>query len=351
MPQPRTPADAQKPDEEERLRALHRYGLLNAEPDPEYDAIVRLAAEFCEVPIVLLALVDRERLWFKAKVGLPGITQAVRTDSFCAHVIDQEGLFSIEDTQADARFQDNPRVRGEPHIRFYAGTPLRGEDGFRIGVLCVIDRVPRRLSPLQLRALEQLGRQIETHFHVRIQLLQAQERNAELEQARSRLHALNEDLQTEIQERHRVERELRSQGEVLTRVLTHIPHSVFWKSPDGVFLGCNDAFVRQLGRAFPRDIIGRTDRDFSFRPEQIQAFRRDDLEVQSTGLPKLGIEESIRGVDGVDRWLLTSKVPLHGSDGKVWAVLGIFTDITERRQQDDELREALSLVNVYAARL
>ncbi len=342
---------SQKPGEEERLRALHRYGLLHAAPEPEFDAIVRLAADLCEVPIALLSLVDRERLWFKAKIGLPGISQAVRTDSFGGFVIEADTLLVVEDTHADARFRDNPRVHGEPHIRFYAGVPLRTEEGFRIGVLCVIDHVPRSLSPLQLRTLEQLGRQLETHFRLRLELLEARERNAELEQTRTRLHALNENLQAEIQQRHRIERELRSQRELLNRIITHIPHSVFWKDRDGVFQGCNDAFARQLGRTSPLEIIGRTDRDFSFTPAQIQAFRQDDLEVMNSGQPKLAIEEPVRGADGKDRWVLTSKVPLRDPEGNVWSVLGIFTDITDRHQQEQELYEALREVERYAARL
>ncbi|WP_224240778.1 PAS domain-containing protein [Hyalangium gracile] len=337
-------------DEEGRVRALHRH-LLNEEPDPEYDAIVQLASAICETPISLLTLVDRDRLRFKAKVGLPRILQDERTDSFCSHVIEQEELFLIEDALADPRFRDNTRVRGEPHIRFYAGTPLRTEEGYRIGVLCVIDHVPRRLSPLQLRTLEHLGRQIETHFRLRLQLLQAQERNVELEQARSRLHAINESLQAEIVERHRVERELRSQGAVLSTVLAHMPHSVFWKDREGTFLGCNNAFAQQVGRASPAGIIGRKDQDLGFPPEQVEAYRRDDRAVMDSGRPILDIEEPFRVGGGPERWLLTSKVPLKDLDGKVWSVLGIFADITERREQEATLQQALSKAELYAARM
>ncbi|HYI01915.1 PAS domain-containing protein, partial [Hyalangium sp.] len=353
MPQQQTQEGRQKPDdeEEERLRALHRLGLLDREPNPEYDAIVQLAADFCEAPIALLSLVDRNRLWFKAKVGFPGIVQTVRQGSFCTTAIEHEGLFVIEDALEDARFRDNPRVQSTPHIRFYAGTPLRTEDGFQIGMLCVIDHVPRRLGMLQLRALEQLGRQLETHFRLRLELRQARERNEELELARERLNALNEHLQVEIHERHRVERDLRSQRELLNTILSHIPHSVFWKDREGVFLGCNDAFARQLSLAAPQEIIGHSDPDFGFPPEQLRDFRRDDLEVVNSGKPILGIEEPFRGPDGKDRWLLTSKVPLLDPDGNVWSVLGIFADITEQRRQGDQLQEALLQVERHASRL
>src|SRR6185503_20514457 len=131
-------------------------------------------------------------------------------------------------------------------------------------------------------------------------LQQTQERNAELEEARSRLHALNQSLQGEIHERRRIERELRSQRELFKGVLAHIPHSVFWKDREGVFLGCNEAFAHQLSRSSPEEIIGRTDHDFSFLPEQIAAFRRDDLQVMNSGVAKLGIEEPIRDSEGAN---------------------------------------------------
>jgi PAS domain S-box-containing protein len=343
--------DGALPNEEERLRALHHSGLLQEDPDPEYHAIVQLAADMCESPTALLSLVDRDRLWFKAKVGgLQGIVQAVRKGSFSEHAIQQDRLLVIEDAWEDARFRDNPRVQSPPHIRFWAGTPLRTEEGFPIGVLCVIDHVPRRPTALQLRCLEQLGRQLETHFRLRLQLRQTQERNAELEQARASLHSVNQTLQAEILERHRVERDLRSQRELLDNILTHIPHSVFWKDRDGAFLGCNEAFSRQVGLASPQEIVGRTDHDLGFPPEQARAFRQDDLEVLNSGQPKFGIEEPLSSADG-EHWLLTSKVPLRDPDGNVWAVLGIFADITEQRRQGNQLKEALQQLERYASRL
>ncbi|HEX8697675.1 MAG TPA: PAS domain-containing protein [Myxococcaceae bacterium] len=338
-------------NEEQRLRALYRYGLLDGPPDPEYDTLVQLTAELCQVPIALMALVDREHLWIKAQVGDTLMARLERASSFCTHVIKQEGVFCVEDLRQDTRFRDNPSVTGEPFARFYAGVPVHSEDGFRIGTLCVLDHTPRRLSASQQRALEHLARQLETRLHLRLQLQQAQERNAELEEARGRLHALNQSLQTEIHERRRIERELRAQRELFKSVLTHIPYSIFWKDRQGVFQGCNEAFARMVGRASPEEIIGGTDHDLGFPAKQIEAYRRDDLQVLDSGEPKLSIEEPIRGSGGVERWLLTSKVPLRDPEGQLWAVLGIFADITERKQQEAALEQALRQVEQYATRL
>jgi two-component system NtrC family sensor kinase len=347
----RAQASGHEIDEEQRLRALYRYGLLDGPPEPEFENVVQLTAELCQAPIALMALVDREQLWIKAQVGGTPTLRLERASSFCTHVIKQEGLFSIEDLKQDARFRDNPHVTGEPFVRFYAGVPLHSEDGFRIGTLCVFDQAPRGLSPFQQRALEHLARQIEARLHLRLQFQQVQERNAELEEARTRLHALNQSLQTEIHERRRIERELRAQRELFKSVLAHIPYSIFWKDRAGVFQGCNEAFARMAGRAAPENVIGGTDHDLGFLPEQIEAYRRDDLQVLDSGQPKLGIEEPIRGSDGVDRWLLTSKVPLKDPEGQLWAVLGIFADITERKHQEAALQQALRQVEQYATRL
>jgi PAS domain S-box-containing protein len=347
----RTQGSGPEFDEEQRLRALYRYGLLDGPSEPEYEAVVQLAAELCQVPIALMALVDREHLWIKAQVGGTPTVRIERATSLCTHVIKQEGLFLVEELRKDERFQDNPFVLGEPFVRFYAGVPLHSEDGYRIGTLCIFDHAPRSLGPSQQRALEHLGRQLDARLHLRLQLQQTQERNAELEEARGRLHALNQSLQIEIHERRRVERELRAQRELFKSVLAHIPYSVFWKDREGIFQGCNEAFAKQVGRASPEEIIGHTDHAFGFTPEQIGAYRRDDLQVMDSGVPKLGIEEPIRGVDGADRWLLTSKVPLKDPEGQPWAVLGIFADITERRLQEARLQEVLRQVEQYATRL
>jgi signal transduction histidine kinase len=159
-------------DEEKRLNALKRYQILDTEMEQEYEELVKLASELCEVPISLITLIDSNRQWFKARLGLD-LPETPRTVAFCAHAILNESLMTVEDATHDERFSDNPLVTNEPDIRFYAGMPLITPDGYKLGTLCVIDRRPRKLSPLQKRGLEVLANQV-------VKLLELRLKNREL---------------------------------------------------------------------------------------------------------------------------------------------------------------------------
>ena len=153
------------------LRALRELLVLDSEPEPEFDALAHAAASILGAPIALVSLVDADRQWFKANAGLEGVTQTARDLSFCAHAVLADRLFVIEDASRDARFADNPLVVGEPHIRFYAGSPLRLSSGVLVGTLCVVDSRPRCLSLQERFTLERLAlavvRALEGRFAVR----------------------------------------------------------------------------------------------------------------------------------------------------------------------------------------
>jgi diguanylate cyclase len=149
---------AKKPDNEQtRLASLHALDVLDSAPEAQFNALVRTAAQVAGAPISLLSLVDTHRQWFKANIGLPGVTQTSRDTAFCAHTILQDDVMEIQDAQRDERFVDNPLVVGHPQVRFYAGAPIRLGDGSCVGALCVFDRSPRKLSAEQLEILQQLA--------------------------------------------------------------------------------------------------------------------------------------------------------------------------------------------------
>ncbi len=144
------------PDESRRLAVLHAHQILDTPNEDAFDAFVRVAAAICGVPISLISLIDLDRVWFKANLGLEGISEIPRDDAFCALAIQGDGIFEIRDTHADERFAGNSHVTGEPHIRFYAGAPLITAEGDAVGTICVIDKKPRKLTEQQRTALAAL---------------------------------------------------------------------------------------------------------------------------------------------------------------------------------------------------
>ncbi|MDP3718845.1 MAG: GAF domain-containing sensor histidine kinase [Acidobacteriota bacterium] len=153
-------------NEAARLAALDRYQVLDTAPEQAYDDFTQLAARICGVPIALVSLIDKDRQWFKSKVGLEA-PQTPREQAFCAHAIVDNQLLVVPDASHDPRFEGNPLVTGDPHIRFYAGAPLVTGEGHGLGTLCVIDRVPRQLSPEQLASLQALSRQLMAQLELR----------------------------------------------------------------------------------------------------------------------------------------------------------------------------------------
>lgn len=145
------------PNEVERLDSLRRMNLLYTPDEGALDSVTRTARLIFQTPIVLISLVDHNRQWFKSCLGLPQ-RDTLRDVSFCGHAILSDEIFVIEDASQDDRFADNPLVTGEPRIRFYAGRPLKNRDGYNVGTLCLIDRVPRVLAPSELQALDDLGK-------------------------------------------------------------------------------------------------------------------------------------------------------------------------------------------------
>ncbi|HSH60737.1 MAG TPA: response regulator [Acidimicrobiales bacterium] len=171
-------------DEEARLAALHSYDILDTAPEEGFDDLVRLAAYICDVPIALVSLVDADRQWFKARIGLES-AETSRDVSFCAHAISGEEPFLVPDAQADERFANNPLVTSGPGIRFYAGVPLLAREGHALGTLCAIDRRPRTFSTRQLEALQALSRQV-------VALLEQRRRTRELAEAVATLRKAEE---------------------------------------------------------------------------------------------------------------------------------------------------------------
>jgi len=162
MKQPEIPAN-----ESDRLVALDRYKILDTLPEQVYEDLTQLAADICGTPIALISLVDKDRQWFKSRVGLDA-TETPRDISFCGHAIAAKATLNIPDARQDPRFADNPLVASDPNIRFYAGVPLITHDNFALGTLCAIDTQTRNLTDTQIRQLEALSRLVVNQLELRL---------------------------------------------------------------------------------------------------------------------------------------------------------------------------------------
>ncbi|MEI6275256.1 MAG: ATP-binding protein [Prolixibacteraceae bacterium] len=147
-------------DEFQRLEALKEYLILDTIPEKEYDEITFLASLICKTPISMISLIDEKRQWFKSHHGTD-TTQIPREIAFCGHALDDKNSpFIVTDSRLDHRFHDNPLVTGDPYCVFYAGVPLVNDEGYALGVLCVIDHEPHVLDESQIAALKALSNQV-----------------------------------------------------------------------------------------------------------------------------------------------------------------------------------------------
>ncbi len=152
--------------EERRLESLYSYDILDTGQDEAFDRITRLAQNYLDVQIAVVSLVDRERQWFKSVQGLD-LLETPREVAFCADAIKGSNILVVPDASKVAELRDNPLVAGPPHVRLYAGAPLRTYDGFNIGALCVMDPEPGSLRFDQLDVLQDLARLVVDQLELR----------------------------------------------------------------------------------------------------------------------------------------------------------------------------------------
>ncbi|ADG66657.1 Stage II sporulation E family protein [Planctopirus limnophila DSM 3776] len=182
------------PNEEQRIQELYALELLDTPPEDRYDSIIRALRAVYKVPIAYISLVDRDRQWFKARVGLE-ILETPRSISFCGHAIAQQEPLVVPDLTQDSRFADNPMVLEAPHLRFYAGLRLSGPTGQPVGTLCMADTVPFE-KPFDDAPLKELAHLVEQQFQM-LDLISAQKKLLEVRAQLLQTQAL---LQNELRD-------------------------------------------------------------------------------------------------------------------------------------------------------
>jgi diguanylate cyclase (GGDEF)-like protein len=305
---------APKPsDERERLAALARYEVLDSPPERAFDDIVRLASQICGTPVALMGLVDSDRLWYKARIGVP-VEETDRDESFCSHTILQDEPLVVSDLKEDERFSDNPNVIGGPRVRFYAGAPLITEDGHALGTLCTLDTVPRTLSDDQTEALAALSRQVV----------------AQLELGRlldlSREEAMTDPL-TGLGNRRRLSADLH---ERLVTATSEEPLHLFLYDLDG-FKQYNDTFGHSAGDTLLMRLSGRLTKAVS---DEGLGYRIGGDEFCALVGGDRNRIEAIRGA-------VTSALTEHGDGFSITASFGAATLPTEATT----LRQAYQLAD------
>lgn len=312
--------------EEDRLLALVELDLLDTPPEKEFDDIVLLASAICTSPISSISLVDAERQWFKASVGLSA-KETHRDLAFCAHAIQQDEIFIVEDATKDERFRQNKLVTQMPCIRFYAGVPLHAPNGAALGTLCVLDTVPRKLSKLQLQALPVLAAQVDALLALRLKYKENE-------------RFLKENLQLNAI--------LKNNNDVFHAFMKNAPFACFIKDDNGAMVFYNK-FLAERGGVDEKQWIGLKDEEI-WPPDRAAEYRRTDLAVLQTEIP-FESQDVSPNPDGGNFFWESIKFPYqHPATGQSM-LAGISIDVTRQLIQQAEFEDALRETTLLSQRL
>jgi diguanylate cyclase (GGDEF)-like protein/PAS domain S-box-containing protein len=299
------------PCEQQRLEALHQLDVLDTVPEAALDRVTRLVAQVLNVPIALISLVDQDRQWFKSRVGLEAV-ELPREVAFCAHAILETSELVIPDAIEDERFCGNQLVTGDPHIRFYAGVPIRTSSGFAVGTLCAIDARPRTLTPAELAILHDLADIVSREMQLRENLMLAR-----VQKSRS------EALFQASEAGYRSMFELASVGIALV-------------SPEGGWISVNAALCEILGYA-PDELKHLTFQDIT-HPEDLDRDLKILNDLAAGLINSYQLEKRYLRKNGSPVWVNLSVTRKLSESGQLEYYISILQDIQARKELEQEAR-------------
>ena len=227
--------------ESERIEYLNSYEILDTPNEENFDELASLAADICEVPIAIISFVDKDRLWFKSKIGI-SVNQTERDFSFCEHTIScDEELLLVEDASKDERFYQNSHVEGENGLLFYAGAPLKNGNNMPLGALCVLDLRPRKLTLRQQHLLKAIAKIVMNLLEARKNKIQQEKIQKELKQAyielefsKAVIEKKNEDIFKSLTYAKRIQEAILPDRRLISEVF---PNSFLFYRPKDVISG------------------------------------------------------------------------------------------------------------------
>ncbi|MEG4498569.1 diguanylate cyclase [Microcoleus sp. F10-C6] len=299
-------------NESERLECLRRYQILDTPPDGAFDRITAIAARFFRVPIAVVTLVDRDRIWFKSRYGLD-IQQIDREPGLCASAIWQDDVYEIKNALEDPQTIVNPLVLGAFGLRFYAAAPLKTHDGYNLGTLCIIDKHPRHLSAEEKATLRDLAAIVMDEMELRLSARKLIEKT---------------EAQRESEERWQLALRGNNDGIWDWNVKTN---EVFFSSRWKEMLGFEE-----------HEISNHLD-EWSKRlhPDDLDLVTQLILDHFAKKTPFYISEHRLLCKDGSYKWILDRGQALWDKGGNVIRMSGSHTDISERKQAEFERRELM----------
>jgi len=304
------PAASNPPDELERLQLLHSLNLLDTEEEEVFDRVTRLVSRLLKVPVALFSLVDENRQWFKSHVGLD-VRETPREHAFCAHAMLQDQPLVVSDASSDARFADNPLVTGNPHIRFYAGVPIRTSGGLAIGTLCAIDEQARVLTADELCILIDLADIVQKEVQYRERLAVA-----------GRHMLRSEAVLSASEARFRSIFDLASVGIALV-------------SPTGGWLSVNDTLCKMLGYS-AHELQRLTFQQITW-PEDLDLDLIQFERVRRGELDRYQLEKRYVRKDGATVWANLDVSAKFNQAGKLEYFISVIQNISAQKEAERAL--------------